>query len=341
MLQANTTIYGSDQEGLVWGFLFSSNQPAQPITLDAAVKLLPSLMANPGNRFLWLHFSLSNSTSVSWMRENLSLPDAFYESLGSKVGVTRLEQDEDSLVAVINDILFDFKFDPAAVATASLCIEPHLLVSARLHPLRTMDQLRTDVRSGKMFRSPAELMARLLSDQADALANILRQTTEKVDKIEDHLLENRIPIRRSELGVLRRVVVRLQRLLAPEPAAFFRLLNRPPKWITGEGIVELQQAAEEFSAAVNDSAALVERIKLLQEELAALVNEQSNRTLFVLTVVTVLALPINIVAGLFGMNVGGIPLAEHNHGFMQIVGVLLTVTALLAYLTLGKNRNKE
>jgi zinc transporter len=30
------------------------------------------------------------------------------------------------------------------------------------------------------------------------------------------------------------------------------------------------------------------------------------RTLFILTVVTVLALPVHLVAGLFGMNVGGV-----------------------------------
>ena len=73
---------------------------------------------------------------------------------------------------------------------------------------------------------------------------------------------------------------------------------------------DLRESAEEFSTAVADSAALVERIKVLQEELAALLNERSNRTLFILTVVTVLALPFNVIGGLFGMNVGGIPFAE-------------------------------
>jgi Mg2+ and Co2+ transporter CorA len=62
---------------------------------------------------------------------------------------------------------------------------------------------------------------------------------------------------------------------------------------------------------ISDLTALGERIKLLQEEIAAKVNEQTNRTLFTLTVVTVLALPINIIAGFFGMNVGGVPLAEN------------------------------
>src|SRR5262249_49071889 len=128
-------------------------------------------------------------------------------------------------------------------------------------------------------------------------------------------------------------------LLAPEPAALFRLLNRSPGWIGGEDLQDLRQAAEEFSAAMVDSAALIERVKLLQEELAALINEQTNRTLFVLTVVTVLALPINLVAGVFGMNVGGIPFAEHKQGFFIIIGALLAVTALLAYLAFGRHRD--
>jgi len=48
----------------------------------------------------------------------------------------------------------------------------------------------------------------------------------------------------------------------------------------------------------------------------------------VLTVVTVLALPINIVAGLLGMNVGGVPLAQHAHGFWIVVGIIATFTVV-------------
>ncbi len=74
-----------------------------------------------------------------------------------------------------------------------------------------------------------------------------------------------------------------------------------------EDVQDLRQAAEEFATAVADSGVLVERLKLLQEELSATVEEHTNRTLFILTLVTVLALPINVVTGLFGMNVGGMP----------------------------------
>jgi zinc transporter len=167
----------------------------------------------------------------------------------------------------------------------------------------------------------------------------MRKSTKRVNPLEERLLAKRVSVSRTELGSLRRMLVRLQRLLAPEPAAFFRLLSRPPHWIKEEELQNLHQAAEKFSIAISDTAALVERVKQLQEELAALVNEQTNRTLFVLTIVTVLALPINLVAGLFGMNVGGIPLAQHRYGFFLVVGPLLALTALLAYWGLGRRRD--
>ena len=120
----------------------------------------------------------------------------------------------------------------------------------------------------------------------------------------------------------------LQRLLAPEPAALFRLLNRPPDWLSKADVSDLQQSAEEFSAAVSDSATLVERIRLLQEELIALINEQTNQTLFILTVVTVLALPLTIIPGMFGMNVRGIPFSEHDAGFWLVLLVVTGVAGL-------------
>jgi zinc transporter len=43
-------------------------------------------------------------------------------------------------------------------------------------------------------------------------------------------------------------------------------------------------------------------------------------------------LPINLVSGLFGMNVGGIPFNESGSGFALIVLSLMTLTSVLAWL---------
>jgi len=258
-----------DQHVPIWGYHFVPNQPARPITSEAAVKFLTAPVPGAPDEFVWLHFSLSNAASEPWLRRYLTLPDTFYESLHSDVDATHLEQDGDSLVARIHDVLFDFTFD-APVATTSLCIKPRVVVSAHLRPWRSIDQLRAAVDAGQVFRSPIEVLSRLFRDQASVLFDIVRRATKRVDPMEQRLLAKRISVSRSELGSLRRMLVRLQRLLAPEPAAFFRLLNRPPTWMTEEELQNLQQAAERFYTAISETSALVERVQQLHEELAAL-----------------------------------------------------------------------
>ena len=328
---------GAEQDGPIWGYHFVAGQPARSITTQEAIAFLTAQGSPPADEFLWLHFSLSNAATEPWLRRYLTLPDSFYESLRSNGDSTHLEQDADALVARIHDVLFDFTFD-APVATTSLCVKPRVLVSAHIRPWRSIDKIREAADAGQLFRSPIEILARLLRDQASVLVDIVRKSKKRVGPMEEQLLAKRVSVSRSELGSLRRMLVRLQRLLAPEPTAFFRLLDRPPDWIAEQELQNLQQAAEKFSAAINETASLVERVKQLQEELAALVSEQTNRTLFLLTMVTVLALPINLVAGLFGMNVGGIPLNQHPFGFFLVLSPLLLLTAILAYWAFGRRR---
>jgi zinc transporter len=330
--------YGSDTQGLVWGYRFSPEQAPVSIDCEATIRWLNEPKAE-ASEFVWLHLSLSNAAAERWMRESLDLSESFFESLRENTGSTRLELEGDALIASIHDVLLNTSFDSANISTVTIWMEPRLVVSARLRPLRSVDRLRAAIKSGRPLRSSAELLAQLLREQAQVLVDIVRQSTAQVDNVEDTLLANRVSVSRGELSGQRRSLVRLQRLLAPEPASLFRLLNRPPQWLSEDDLGDLRHAAEELSAAVADCAALTERIKLLQEELTATVEEQTNRTLFILTVVTVLALPINVVTGLLGMNVGGIPLQQYSHGFALVVGVLTLVTVVLAYALLFRRRD--
>src|SRR6516225_7510103 len=201
---------GSEQDGPIWGYHFVPNQPARSITSDAAIEFLTAPGPSLPNEFIWLHFSLSNVGSEPWLRRYLTLPDTFYESLHSDVDATHLEQDADSLVARIHDVLFDFTFD-APVATTSLCVKPRAAVSAHVRPWRSINQLRAAVDAGQVVRSPIEILARLLRDQASVLVDIVRKSKKRVSPMEEQLMAKRISVTRSELGSLRRMLVRLQR----------------------------------------------------------------------------------------------------------------------------------
>lgn len=350
--------YGGGDAGLICGYRFTplsagpdpdvvprfevtaldARQAAEWLRLEAAAGADASDAVAPRG-FLWLHFNLTHNGAERWLAQHAQLPDEFFETLRGGLNSTRVERVEQSLLAVVNDLQFDFSFEPTDIATLWICLDERLFITGRRKPLRSIDQLRVAVRDGEPVRAPADLLAQLLRRQADVLVDLVRRATSRVDEVEDRLLAGRLQHKRSSLGAMRRLLVRLQRLLLPEPAALFRLLQHPPVWMAELDVQDLRDATEEFSVVLRDMVALQERVKLLQEEVAAQVNEQTNRSLFVLTVVTVLALPINIIAGLLGMNVGGIPLADHPHGFLIIIAIVITFTLIAGWWAFRKKND--
>jgi zinc transporter len=328
--------YGADSSGLICGFQFGADGHGLPIDSDQALQWLAGAGASEG--FVWLHFNLARAMTGKWLRENVAMSDAFHDALREGSRSTRIELDGDMLVAVVNDVNYDFAFEPSDISTLWLLVTPRLVVSVRVQPLRSIDRLRDAVRRGATLRSTVDLLVHLMHDQGDVLVNVVRGTTDRIDEIEDNLLSGRLEKRRADLGAVRRLLVRLQRLLAPEPAALSRLLQKPPAWIGEQDLNDLRQSTEEVHVVLSDMAVLQERIKLLHEEIAGRVAEANNRSLFVLTTVTVLALPINMIAGLLGMNVGGVPLAQHPHGFWIVVAIIATFTVVAAWIAFRKKQ---
>lgn len=326
-----------DNSGLIWGYAFDGTGPATALTAEQAQAWLAAPPSISG--FVWLHFNLSHAHCLRWLQQYAALDEQYFEAMRDGLASTRIERMDDALLAVINDIDFDFHFESSDIHTMWIQASPQWVISARAHPLRSVDALRQQIRQGDTPESSPQLLERLLRAQADVLVRIVRDVTQRVDQVEDTMLSGRTHMRPRQLGVLRRLLVRLKRLLAPEPSAMFRLLQTPPQWMRDEDLHALRAASEEFSVFLRDMQSLEERIKLLQEEIAAGTNEDTNRSLYTLTMITVLALPVNMMAGLFGMNVGGIPLSQDPLGFWLLVGVIVLFSLIAALWLRSKRRN--
>ncbi len=250
--------FGSDETGLVYGYLFSPEKKGRPIESNEALEWINDNLYRERKKseFLWLHFSLSNLATEKWLRQFLDLSDSFYEALKIGSRSTRIDFSDNTLIAIIHDILYDFSFNASDISSFYLSVSQKIFISARSKPLRSVEKLKDSVNSGELFNSTTELLAHLLRDQADILVQIVRTTTARIDDIEDNVLREKLETKRHVLAAMRRLLVRIQRLLAPEPAALFRLLNYPPDWMFESDVRELRQSSEEFSAVLNDMTGL-------------------------------------------------------------------------------------
>ncbi|MFX1767693.1 CorA family divalent cation transporter [Paraburkholderia sp. A1RI-2L] len=313
------------------GYVFSANGVGRRINAQEALTWLTHQDSETAG-FVWLHFDDASTVLSGWPTELAKFPPGFGEALREGLRSTRVERVHQNLIAVVNDVDYDFeRKGPLKVATLWVSVSVRCLLSVRSLPLRSVDQLSHEVEAGVIFPSPMALVIRLLQRQADQLFGIVRSATRTANEVDMDLRVGKL-LRRSSLGGIRRDLVHLRRLLAPEPAALFRLINRPPRWIRDEDVQSLRQSAEEFSVALRDMTSLRERIQLLEEEIAANVAEHTNRSVLILTAVTVIALPVNLISGLLGMNIGGMPFRQSNNGFWLVLLLSSVLTGLSAWL---------
>ena len=325
---------------LLYAYLFSADGLGHEIDAQTAMEWLKQ-GDGKGAEFVWLHCHEFPAAVDGLAELHLDLPESFAHTLLGGSHSTRIAHMRHSLVAVINDVEFDFeRKKPLEVATLWVNVGARCLLSVHDMPLPSLDGLRRAIGDGRSFHSPLALLIYFLHQQADMLFHIFRSAALTANRAEEALLQGKLP-KRSSLGGIRRDLVRLRRLLAPEPAALFRLISRSPTWVREDDVQSLHQTAEDFALAVRDMAGLQERIKLLEEEIADRVGEHTNRSVLILTAVTVIALPINLIAALLGMNVGGIPLRADSHGFWIVVALSLALTGLAMALILRLRRDEK
>lgn len=328
----------TDHLPLDHGYLFSESGMGRKIDAKAAIEWLKH-RDGAGEKFIWLQFHDVPTVLGGWPVEHVELPEAFGDTLKEASRSTRIEHVQKNLIAVVNDVDYNFEREkPLKVATLWLNVGARCLLSVRSLPLRSVDQLRLTVERGETFHSPMGPLIHLLQQQADALLGIVGNSAQTANSVEEMLLAGKLPTR-SSLGGIRRDLVRLRRLLAPEPGALFRLVNRPPHWVREDDAQSLRHSAEEFSLTLRDMAGLQERIEMLEEDIADRVGEHTNRSVLILTAVTVIALPTNLIAGLMGMNVGGLPLRYDNKGFRIVAMMWAVLTSLAAWLIFRRRQD--
>jgi zinc transporter len=212
-----------------------------------------------------------------------------------------------------------------------------MVLTLRAHPLLSTDRLRSEAREGLRIVSGPALLCRLIEYQIEAIRKLTDTVTRDIDQAEDHILAGRIAEQRQSLGRARRMCAHLRRSFGAQSIAMQKLIARPPAWLDREDLTRLASLQEDLAFAVGESAALHERAKLLQEELASRVAEQTGRNLYVLTIFSAVFMPMTLLSGVFGMNVAGLPGLEGKGSFWWVMLLILvsggvTLVALLRKL---------
>jgi zinc transporter len=147
-------------------------------------------------------------------------------------------------------------------------------------------------------------VVQFVEDFTDTVSIIVAGQSDIVDEVEDRILKNRFLRESGDLGSVRRLVTRLRRHLGAQRSALAHQAHLAPAWWNEEDAGALRRAIERLSLALES---IQERARLLQEELGSRTFETTNRNLSIVSLFSAVFLPLTLITGIFGMNVGPCP----------------------------------
>lgn len=188
--------------------------------------------------------------------------------------------------------------------------------------------------------SPDELMLRMLNFMVDGYLDLRRQLTARHHSLQQALLDMRNPFQDwPGLLAARNALRRLEDLCEDQRAAVQEWLDALAEWPAG------QQRAERESLRVRarDVMEHIERVLghahrlssategAVQMHYAAL-GHRTNNIMRVLTALTAVFLPLNLITGIFGMNFDALPLIHSALGAWIALGLMAAVALVLGYV---------
>ncbi|MGJ5178564.1 transporter [Bradyrhizobium oligotrophicum] len=314
-------------EGLVWAFRFTADGTPQPLANDQPFHL-------DHDSWYWLHFNLADARAVQWLG-HAELPPAARDLLLSKDSFQQLHGTEDCVHGVIADLARDIGGSTEEAGRLRFVMTERLLVSGRHHALHAVDVTRRALESGQRVPSAAVLFERIVENVAEAMEHIVDGFEQQLDEIEEKLLSEEGGNQLPALGRLRRTCIRVHRHLSELRVVLHRFDRNAPADIRPALQVRARNLAERLDGLDHMVVELRDRSRLLQEELHLQMEEQTNNSLRVLSVLTALLLPPTLVTGIFGMNTKGLPFTDSETGFISAV-VLMALAALGSYVLMKR-----
>ncbi len=282
----------------------------------------------PQQGIIWLHFDFTASATRDWLERSLNLPEIVVDALLSEETRPRSTVIDKGLLMSLRGVNLNPGANPEDMVSIRLSAEENRIVSTRRRRLLSVEDLAESLLAGTGPATTADLLIELCDRLVWRVNGTVDQFEDEVADLESRSLEQEDNDLRRDLATLRRQTIAVRRYLAPQREALNRLSMEKLRWINDAHRMQIREITDRLIRNIEDLDALRERAGVTQEELTNRIAEQMNNRMYVLSIVAAIFLPLGTLTGLLGVNVGGIPGAEHPLGFPVFVILLVLIVAI-------------
>ena len=206
--------------------------------------------------------------------------------------------------------------------------EGNRVTSVSRNTLAALDTVEGLLRGGKVLDA-GDFLAALANAISIELDPQIAELGDRLDDCEEEIEQTNIYLLRRRIAVLRSDAISLRRFVAPDRDALGSLAQADLPWIKPDDKLHLREAGDRFARMAEELEAVRERAALLHEQLTDLRAEIVDQRSLAIAVVAFIFLPLTFVTGLLGMNVEGIPFADHAWAFWGVIVFCLLIAALV------------
>ena len=274
-----------------------------------------SALSTDDPRLVWIHLNGRHNDTKKFLKEQLQLDPMIVKVLLAEETRPRIEETEHGTLIMLRGLNHNPGPEPEDLVSMRMWVTHKRIITVSRRRARAISELDERIRSLRGPKNTGDFLAMLCGCLNDGIDPALQNLDAALDDLEDkastapdaHLRHDLTGIRqqatlfRRHIAPLRDVVGRLQQMESLQ-------LSKADRWNMHDNLDRLTRFVEELDATR-------ERCQILQDGIDSALSARLNRNLYILSVITVIFMPLTFLSGLLGMNVAGIPGAGYPNAF--------------------------
>ncbi len=285
----------------------------------------------------WVHVTAPDQEVAMEHAERFGWHPLDVEDILSKRQRPKVDDYPDYLFAVLHFPWYDSSVQRLNAAELDIVLGPDNLVTMPNVPLLPVDRLFNRCAEDEEFRNElfakgsGRLLYEVLDDLFDYCFPILDKIAHKLDKIEDDIHEVRSEELVRDISNVKQEIISYRKIMKPQRPTL-RVLERKVERFLPEDLElyfdDIVDASERIWDVLDNYKEVVEALEDTNESVIA---HRHNDVLRVLTVFSVILLPLTLIASVFGMNVAYPGEGTHAAFWVIIAIMVLTIFAMLGF----------
>jgi magnesium transporter len=284
----------------------------------------------------WINIERPRPIERAWLEERFEFHALDYEDVFSRNQRPKVDEYDDYLFVVLHFPRFDKQVGRLNAAELDVFVGSDFVVTLPNEPIQPLEYLfdrcgRDDELREQLFAKGAGyLLYKIVDDCVDASFPMLRKMGNKLERLEEDIFEGRSEEIVRDISNVKQEIINFRKIIRPQRAAL-RDLERTRRYVPEDLEMyfdDIVDASERIWDMLENYKEVIEALESTNE---SVISHRVNDILRVLTSISVIVLPLTLLASIFGMNVEVPGQGSIGAFWITIAAMVLLLGGMLGY----------